>query len=142
MVNGMLARPDKKRIPVGLIPTGQCNDIARSFGIYKENIEAAIDNIANGEAVAMDTTRVLLDNDNDSESGLPAGEERLALCRHMLSNASLSMPAKIMNGAEGWRGYCGQSASFSLSAYMSTLSCGFVQDHYHLTIDDKPLTSG
>ena len=69
MVNGMLARPDKQRIPVGLIATGQSNDIGRSLGIKKEKFEAAIDNIVNGEAVSMDTTRVLLDNDN--ESGLP-----------------------------------------------------------------------
>ena len=33
MVNGMLARPDKKRLPVGLIPTGTSNDLARSIGL-------------------------------------------------------------------------------------------------------------
>jgi len=33
MVNGMLARPDKKRLPVGIIPTGQSNDMARSLGL-------------------------------------------------------------------------------------------------------------
>lgn len=33
MVNGMLARPDGIRKPVGLIPTGQSNDMARSLGL-------------------------------------------------------------------------------------------------------------
>ena len=136
----MLARTDKKRIPIGLIPTGQNNDIGRSLGITKQNISAAIDNIVNGEAIAMDTTRILLDYED--ENGLPVGEERLGFCRHMLSNASLSMPAKIINGAAGWRGFCGQSASFSLSTYMSAFSCGFVEDHYQLTIDDKPYVTG
>ena len=128
MVNGMLARPDKKRVPVGLIATGQSNDIGRSLGITKEKLDAAIENIVNGEALSMDTTRVLLDN--DSESSVPAGEERLAYCRHMLSNASLSMPAKITSSAESWRGCCGSSSAFSFSTYMSALSCGFVQEQY------------
>ena len=65
MINGMLARPDKQRVPVGLIATGQCNDIGRSLGIKKEKFESAIENIVNGEAVAMDTTRVLLDTDEE-----------------------------------------------------------------------------
>lgn len=128
MVNGMLARPDKQRVPVGLIATGQSNDIGRSLGIKKEKLEAAIENIVNGEAVSMDTTRVLLDS--ESETGLPVGEERLSYCRHMLSNAALSMPAKLTKSAEGWKGCCGSASAFSFSSYMASFSCGFVQDQY------------
>jgi len=84
----------------------------------------------------MDTTRVLLDN--DSESSVPAGEERLAYCRHMLSNAALSMPAKLTQSAESWKGCCGSSSAFSFSSYMASFSCGFVQEQYSLSIDDKP----
>lgn len=127
MVNGMLARPDKKRIPVGLIPTGTSNDMARSFGLQPNAIDLAIQYIAKGEAIAVDTTRVLLDH--EYESGLPDGDERLQFCRHMLSNASLSMPAKIANGASTWQG-CFGSSSYSLSSYLQALSCGFVEDNY------------
>lgn len=35
------------------------------MGIKKEKFESAIENIVNGEAVAMDTTRVLLDTDEE-----------------------------------------------------------------------------
>ena len=135
MVNGMLARPDGVRKPVGLIPTGQSNDMARSLGLSTERIANAIDNIAKGEAIAIDTTRVLLDH--ESESALPDGEERLQYCRHMLSNTSLSMPAKIANGANTWKGVCGAS-SYSISTYLQAFTCGFVQDTYQLTIDDQP----
>lgn len=133
----MLARPDKKRLPIGIIPTGQSNDLARSFGLTSEMIANAIANIVRGEAIAVDTTRVLIDN--DSESYLPEGEERLNFCRHMLSNASLSMPAKIANGANTWKG-CFGSSSFSLSTYLQAFSCGFIEDTYQLTIDDKPFS--
>ena len=138
MINGMLARPDKKRLPVGLIPTGQSNDYARSLGLTSEMTLAAIQGIAKGEAIAVDTTRVLIDRDD--ESTLPEDEERLLYCRHMISNASLSMPAKIANSANSWKGCFGSSA-FSLSTYMQAFSCGFVEDTYQLTIDDKNVSN-
>jgi len=56
----------------------------------------------------------------------------------MMSNASLSMPARIANGANTWKGCFGASA-FSLSTYLQAFSCGFVEDTYQLTIDDQPV---
>ena len=88
--------------------------------------------IAAGEAFGVDTVRVLLDA--EAEGNLPAGEERLSRCRHMLSSASLSMPAKYLRSAEGL-GCCGQQA-LGWAAFMSAVSCGTVQDEFHLTIDD------
>lgn len=76
MINGMLARPDNKRLPVGLVPTGQSNDMARSLGIALESAVSAIENIAKGEAIGIDTTRVLIDR--SSESGLATDTERLS----------------------------------------------------------------
>ena len=137
VVNGMLARPDKKRLPIGLVPTGQANDFARSLGLSAETTLNAIENIAKGEAIAVDTIRVLIDH--DYESSVPTGEERMNFCRHMLSNASLAMPARIANGANTWKGCFGQSA-FGLSTYLQAFSCGFVEETYQLSIDDKPFS--
>ncbi len=75
MINGMLARPDKKRLPVGLVPTGTSNDIARSLGISIDDIASAIESLSKCEAIGIDTTRVLLDR--SSESGLATDTERL-----------------------------------------------------------------
>ena len=127
MVNGMLARPDKKRLPVGLIPTGQSNDFARSLGLSSTELVAAIESICHGQAIPVDTIRVLIDH--DTEEGLPEGSERRNYCRHMLSNASLSMPARIADGASTWKGCFGASA-FSLSTYLQAFSCGFTEDIY------------
>ena len=139
MVNGMLARSDKKTIPVGLIPTGQSNDMARSLGLAVEGTLHALEVIAKGETITIDTTRVLLDH--DSEKTLPAGIDRLHFCRHMMSNSMLSMPAKIANGAETLKG-CFGSSSYSLSTYFQAFSCGFVADTYSLTIDDVAFNQG
>ena len=114
MVNGMLARDDGKRLPVGIIPTGYANDFARSLGLTSEMTLSAIQGIAKGEAIAVDTTRVLIDN--ETEGTLPLSDKRLSLCRHMLSSTSLSMPAKIGSGADSMKGWCGSTA-FSLSTY-------------------------
>ena len=139
MINGMLARPDKKRLPVGLVPTGNSNDIARSLGISIDDITSAIESLSKCEAIGIDTTRVLIDR--SSESGLATDAGRLQQCRHMLSNASLSMPARIANGANTWKGCFGSSA-YGISTFFQGVSCGFVEDCYQLTIDDKPFVQG
>jgi diacylglycerol kinase family enzyme len=59
----------------------------------------------------------------------------------MISNSTLSMPAKIANGAETWKGFCGGS-SYSIATYLQAFSCGFVQDTYSLTIDDVAYNQG
>jgi len=77
MVNGMLARPDGKQVPVAIIPVGTSNDAARSLGLASGEIDItqALKTITHAETITMDTIRVLLDH--DSESSLPEGEERL-----------------------------------------------------------------
>ena len=75
----------------------------------------------------MDTTRVLIDH--DSEESLPEGIDRQKFCRHMVSSSSLSMPAKLADGASSFRGVCGASA-FGFMSFMNMMSCGFVQEQY------------
>ena len=110
--------------------------MAHSLNLSKAKISRAIDAIARGEAVPVDTTRVLIDH--DSEANLPDGIARLKYCRHMVSNSSLSMPATLADRASSFRGVCGASA-FSFQSFFSMMSCGFVQEQYQLSIDDKSI---
>lgn len=132
----MLTRTDGKRLPIGVIPTGTSNDFARSIGLSVGDVSAAIRTIGLGECIAIDTTRVVIDHDSIDQC--PEGERRLDYCRYMVSNASLSMPAKIANGANTWKGCCSGSSSFSMATYLQAFSCGFVADQFKLEIDDKP----
>ena len=111
-INGMLAREDGKRIPIAIIPNGQNNDIAASLGIF--NLDIAVDYLKHAEAIAIDSTKVSIDRDDEDD--LPSDETRLKQVRHMLSGSSLSMPAKIESGAQGMKGMCGKS-SYSISSY-------------------------
>lgn len=61
VVNGMLARPDKKKIPIGLVPNGSGNDTTTSLGVM--NVEDALNNIVNAEVTEIDTVRCLIDHD-------------------------------------------------------------------------------
>ena len=61
VVNGMLARPDKKKIPIGLIPNGSGNDTCSAIGVM--NLEDALNYIVSAEVLAIDTVRCLIDHD-------------------------------------------------------------------------------
>ncbi len=61
VVNGMLARPDKKKIPIGLIPNGSGNDTCSAIGVM--NLEDALNYIVNAEVLPIDTVRCLIDHD-------------------------------------------------------------------------------
>ena len=65
VVNGMLARPDKKKVPIGMIPNGSGNDTCTSIGVM--NLQDALDNIVNAEVLALDTVRCLIDHDTYEE---------------------------------------------------------------------------
>jgi hypothetical protein len=73
VVNGMLAREDKRKIPVALVPNGSGNDLCSALGIM--TLEDALENICKRTVISIDTTRVLMDH--DSEETLPEGLDRI-----------------------------------------------------------------
>lgn len=83
VVNGMLDRPDKVKIPLAFLPNGSGNDLCIALGIT--NLDRALLYIIKGHCIKMDTVRVLVDH--DSEDTLPEGNDRLNYSRHLV-NAS------------------------------------------------------
>ena len=65
VVNGMLHRADKIRVPVGFIPNGSGNDTLRAFCVT--DIAKALDYIVKGDLMKVDLVKVLLDYPNESE---------------------------------------------------------------------------
>ena len=130
VVNGMLAREDKAKLPVAIIPTTTESDLCLSLGI--SSMDHALDFLVKGEATPMDTTRVLLDHDR--EDTLPEGAERLNFCRHMLSNSCMSMPAKIQGSTNSLNFVCGGAAS-SLATMWNGGLMGYTLDGFEVEID-------
>jgi diacylglycerol kinase family enzyme len=103
VVNGMLARADGVKLPFAPIPNGSGNDFCRSIGVL--NLDQALDYIANAEVVGVDTVRCLLDFNDVSE--IKTDKEMLEKCRHMLTNCSISMPARVVQEARKYKKCCG-----------------------------------
>lgn len=61
VVNGMMFRKDKKRIPIAFIPNGSGNDTCRAIGVH--SIEQALDYINKGDLLKVDLNRVWIDAD-------------------------------------------------------------------------------
>ena len=79
VINGVLNRADKRRLPVALLPNGSGNDLCSSLGIM--TLDQGLDYIVKGSVIKIDTNRVLMDH--ESEDTLPEGNDRLNYCRHM-----------------------------------------------------------
>lgn len=96
VINGLLQRPDGKKIPIALVPNGSGNDTCHTLGI--STIEQALAWIVKGETVKIDVNRVLMDA--ETEEDIPI-EERNERMRYSLINASIGFIAKcVFRGGE------------------------------------------
>ena len=134
VINGMLAREDKRKIPVALIPNGSGNDLCRSVGIW--SLDHALDYICKGECIPLDSIRVLLDH--ESEDSLPEGEDRINFCRHFDVNCGISITAKIAHGAIPWKGCCGKR-SYEVATLVQKCKGNFVPENFEVEIDGQKI---
>ena len=121
VINGMLARPDGKKLPIAMIPNGSGNDLCTSIGIM--NLNDALDYIVQATAVRFDTIKVMCDYEDESK--VPnEGNERLLHCRHMDVNGCMSMPAKINHQAIPFK-KCFGKCSYQIATMKLACSCNF-----------------
>ena len=67
-INGLLRRPDRKRVPICIVPNGTGNDLAHTFGIDSTNgIETAMKFLMAGHVVRIDVIKLLLDYESEEE---------------------------------------------------------------------------
>jgi Diacylglycerol kinase catalytic domain len=103
VVNGMLHRGDKRRLPVGFIPNGSGNDTLRAYNVT--TIDLALDYIVKGDLLKVDLTRVLLDYDSEADIP-PTSPDFIAKLRYQLVNSSSNIPAKVNVGANKFKSCC------------------------------------
>ena len=131
VVNGMLARHDKIKIPIGMLPNGSGNDTCTSLGIL--SLDHALNYIVNGEVLAIDTVRCLIDHDK-FEDIADTDQAQLQYCRHMLINCSLAMPAKIANEAAKYKQCCGKNC-YAVATLEQAILGKLVQDIFTIEVD-------
>lgn len=59
VINGMMFRQDKKKIPLAFVPNGSGNDTCWSLGI--PSLDAALSYIKKGKTLKVDLNKVLID---------------------------------------------------------------------------------
>jgi diacylglycerol kinase (ATP) len=129
VVNGMLHRKDKKRIPVAFIPNGSGNDLCLSLKIH--DLDAALDYIVKGEIIRIDTVKHLIDY--ETEESIPDMERQMNL-RYQLINSNFSLPAKIAHSANYYKSCCGRKA-YDIAAIKEF--CKLRPDHFDLYLDGE-----
>jgi len=134
VINGMLAREDKRKIPIALIPNGSGNDLCSSVGIW--SLDHALDYICKGECTPLDSVRVLLDH--ETEESIPEGEEKVNLCRHFDVNAGISITAKVTEGAIPYKKCCGK-ASYEIATIVQKCKGNFVPENFEVEIDGEKI---
>ncbi len=103
VVNGMLARQDKLQLPFAFLPNGSGNDTCTSMGVL--NLNDALDYIINGEVIAIDTIKCLIDCEREED--IPE-QEKSSKCRHMIINGCIAMPARVVVEAQKYKACCGK----------------------------------
>ena len=132
VINGMLARDDKRKIPIAVIPNGSGNDLCSAIGVW--TLDHALDYICKGECTAIDTVRCLLDH--ESEDTLPEGEERWKHCRHMDISAGIAICGKINEGANPYKKCCGK-VSYEIATIIQSCKGNFVNEDFEMEIDGQ-----
>jgi len=89
VLNGMLHRSDKKRLPVALVPNGTGNDLSHSFLL--RDIDMALNYIVKAQTIRMDCIKVTLDYENESE--IPEELDKLKYSKYCIMHTGFNLPA-------------------------------------------------
>ena len=101
VVNGMLHRKDKRKLPIAFIGNGSGNDTCIQFG--SNNIATALDFIVKGNLIKYDVAKVLLDYEDENQ--IPETQRNNNL-KFSIINSVFSVSAKINHRAIGWKKCC------------------------------------
>eukprot|EP00347_Sterkiella_histriomuscorum_P012216 403369450 len=101
VVNGLLHRADKKRIPVAFIGNGSGNDTLIQFNA--NSIGKALDFIVKGQLIKYDVAKVLIDYEREED--IP--EEKVnSNLRYSIINSVFGVSAKITHRAISFKWCC------------------------------------
>jgi sphingosine kinase len=63
VINGMMLRDDKEKIPIAILPNGSGNDMCRNF--FLETIDKGLHYLKTGNSIKIDLCKILIDYDSE-----------------------------------------------------------------------------
>lgn len=111
VINGMLMRPDRQKLPISFVPNGSGNDLVGCLGM--RDIDQALDWLIKGDIVKMDVNKVLIDVEDESQLAEVSAEERNAKFRYSVINAAVGFIAKVTHLAVNHKPYMGKGCYIS-----------------------------
>ena len=127
VINGMMFRDDRKKIPVAFIPNGTGNDTCASIGIA--NLNQAFSFILKGDTIKVDLNLCMMDAESPEEI---AEEERFERLRYSIVNCSIGFIAKAVHGAMPYKDRFG-GLSYLMAA-VGELYAGSVADTFSVSL--------
>lgn len=135
VINGMMHREDKRKVPLALMPNGSGNDFCRAFKM--ETVQEGLDAISKGDVVKIDLVKILLDyKDEDELKDAIAKDPTIRVQDHLrysANNCSLCMSANCARNAQWMKSRLGKHAYAIQTAIELTKRRNEVYDLY---IDD------
>ena len=136
--NGMMARPDGYRLPLGVIPNGSGNEWAYTLGI--ESAEEAIDTLIAATVIKADSVRVLTDCEKNED--VPVGIEGYKKRRYSLAcTGDGDIVKAITQDAPPLKPYFG-NASYFIVFFSLLLIKGMSQNVYDIEVDGVKVQTG
>jgi len=130
VLNGMMARPDGQRVPLGAIPNGSGNQWCYTLGI--ESAEEALDTIIQAHVVKADTIRVLTDTEN--VESVPLGLDGYNRRRYALAGCVDGDFPKMVTDAIPLKPYFGNASYFVMMVKLLLID-GLQKRKYEIEVD-------
>jgi diacylglycerol kinase family enzyme len=124
VINGLLNRKDKQKIPIGFIPNGTGNDLVACFGV--KTAQEALKFVLKGDVIKMDVNKVLIDADDESQI-LP--EEKFDRTRFSVSSTAIGFIGRLTNQAGRFKPVFGKSCYIASGLHL-LITAGVEVDAY------------
>ena len=105
VINGVLNRRDKLKLPICFVPNGSGNDLVGCLGV--KSVDQALEWLVRGDLVKMDVNKVLLDYEDEAD--IPETENRAQKFRYSVINAAVGYIAKVTHLAVNHKPFAGKN---------------------------------
>lgn len=127
VVNGLMIRSDKKKLPICFLPNGTGNDLCGALSL--DNFQMGLNALVKGNTIKVDLFKALLDHEREQD----IKDNHYSYLRYCIINTSLLLVGSSARRAVPLKPYLGKTA-YTVTA-MQEIFKGFI-GKYDIDIDN------